>query len=47
MIYLFLAVLGLRSCTGVSLVATSRGCSLVVVLRPLDSVASLVAELGL
>ena len=46
MIYLFLAVLGLRSCTGVSLVATSRPCSLVVVLGPLDSVASLVAELG-
>ena len=43
----FLAVLGLRCCTGFSLVAASGGSSLVVVRGLLIAVASLVAELGL
>ena len=42
--YLFLAVLGLRCCTGFSLVVGSEGYSLAVVLRILVVVASLVAE---
>ena len=45
--YLFiylLAVLGLCCYAGFSLVAESRGCSLVVVLRLLIAVASLVAD---
>ena len=43
----FLAVLGLHSCVGFSLVAASRGYSLVVVCRFPTAVASLVAEHGL
>ena len=43
-IYLFLAVLGLRGCTGFSLVAMSRGCSLALGQGPLTAGASLVAE---
>jgi len=46
-IYLFLAVLGLRSCTGFPVVAASRGCSLVAELGLLVAVAFLVAGLGL
>jgi len=42
--YLFLAELGLCCCTGLSLVATSRGYSLVAVRRLLIAVASLVGE---
>ena len=42
-IYL-LATLGLRCCMGFSLVAQSRSCSLVAVLRLLNEAASLVAE---
>ena len=40
--HLFLAVLGLRCCTGFSLAvpSTSRGCSIVAVLRLLTVVAS-------
>ena len=41
---LFLAVLGLRFCTGFSLVAVSRGYSLVAMHRLLIVVASLVVE---
>ena len=44
LIYLFLAVLGLRCCTGISLLAASGGYSLVAMLRLLIAVASLVAE---
>ena len=44
LIYLFLAVLGLRRCSGFSLVVASRGYSLFVVLRLLIGMASLVAE---
>ena len=43
-IYLFLAELGLCCCTGLSLVATSRGYSLVAVHKLLVAVASLVGE---
>ena len=43
-IYLFLAVLGLRCCTGSSLAAVSGGYSPVVVSRLLIAVASLVGE---
>lgn len=43
-IYLFLTVLGLRCCSGFSLVAASRGYSLVAVHRLLIEVASPVAE---
>ena len=46
-IYLFLAELGLCCGTDLSLVATSRGYSLVAVLRLLIAVASLVGEHGL
>ena len=42
--YLFLAVLGLRCCTGFSLLAASRGSSLVVAQGLLIVVASLVVE---
>ena len=42
--YLFLAVHGLGCCTVFSLVAASRGCSLVVGCRLLFVVASLVAH---
>ena len=46
--YLFiLAVLGLCSCAGFSLVAASRGYSLLEVLELLIAVASLFAEHGL
>ena len=45
-IYLFLAVLGLRCRVGFSLVVESEGYSLVVVCRLLVAVASLVAELS-
>jgi len=45
--YLFLAVLGLHCCTNFSLVAVSRGYSLVAVHGLLIVVASLVAEHGL
>ena len=41
---LFLAVLGLCCCAGFSLVAATKGCSLVAVRRLLIMVASLVAE---
>ena len=44
LIYLFLAVLGLHCCTGISLLAASGGYSLVAMLRLLIAVASLVAE---
>ena len=44
---LFLAVLCLRLCGGFSLVAASRGYSLVALLRLLTAVASLVLEHGL
>ena len=40
--YLFLAVLGLHCCTGISLVAVSRCCALVAVHGLLIAVASLV-----
>ena len=43
-IYLFLAVLGLRCCTGFSLVAVSGGCSLVAVHGLLIAVASFVVK---
>ena len=43
-IYLFLAVLGLRCCTGSSSAAVSGGYSPVVVSRLLIAVASLVGE---
>ena len=45
--YLFVAVLNLHSCVGFSLVAASRGYSLVAVRRLLMVVASLVAQHGL
>ena len=45
-IYLFMAVLGLRFCTGFSLVVVSRDSSQVAVLRLLIVVASLVVEYG-
>ena len=44
---LFLAILGLRYCRGLSLVASSGGYSLVAVLGFLIAVASLRAEYGL
>ena len=44
---IYLAVLGLFCCMGLSLVAVSRGHSLVVVLGLVISVASPVAEHGL
>ena len=44
---LFSVVLGLRCCSGFSLVAVSRGYSLVAMLRLLTAIASLVAELRL
>ena len=40
-LFLFLAVLGLHCCAGFPLVATSRGCSLVAVLRLSIAAASL------
>ena len=43
-IYLFLAVLGLHRCAGMSLVSVSGGYSLVVMRRLLIAVASLAAE---
>ena len=43
---LFLAVLGLRSCSGFSLVVASRGYSLVVVHQSLTVVASFVKAPG-
>ena len=43
-VYLFLAVLGLRCCTGFSLLAASGGYSLVAMRSLLIAVASLVAE---
>ena len=43
----FLAALGLRCCMGFSIVAASRGYSLVAMCRLLIAVASLVAEHGL
>ena len=46
-IQLFLAMLSLHCSMGFSLVAASRGYSLVVVCRLLTAVASLVAERGL
>ena len=46
-IYLFLTVLGLHCCSGFSLVAASRGHSLVAVRRLLIVMASLLAEHGL
>ena len=46
-ISLFLAVQRLRCCSGFSLVAASRGCSLAVVHGLLVAVASLVGEYGL
>ena len=46
-IYLFLAVLGLRCCTGFSLVAVSGGYSLVAVLELLIAMASLAVGHGL
>ena len=46
-IYLFLTMLGLRCCSGFSLVLASRGYSLVAVRRPLIEMASLLAEHGL
>ena len=45
--YLFLAVLGLHCCAGFSLVAASRGYSLVTAHKLLIVVASLVVEHGL
>ena len=45
--YLFLAVLGILCCTSFSLVAASRGHSLVAVRELLMAVASLVADRGL
>ena len=47
LIYLFLAVLSLHHCVGFSLVAASKGYSLVVARRLLIVVASLVVEHGL
>ena len=43
----FLAALGIRFCMGFSIVAASRGYSLVAMCRLLIAVASLVAEHGL
>ena len=43
-IYLFLAVLGLHCCSGFSLVAASKGYSLVTMLEFLIVVAPLAAE---
>ena len=43
-IYLLLAVLGLRCCTGFSLVVASGGCSVVAMRRLLIAVASVVVE---
>ena len=45
-IYLYLAVLGLRCSTGFSLVAVSRGYSIVVVRGLLTARASLIVEHG-
>ena len=45
--YLFLAVLGLCCCVGFSLVAGSRGCSLVAAHGFLMMISSVVAEQGL
>ena len=45
--HLFLAVLGLCCCLGFSLVVSSEGYALVVLLRLLITVASLVTEHGL
>ena len=45
--YLFLAVLGLRYCSGFSLVVAGGGYSLVVVYGLLIALASLVADGGL
>lgn len=45
-LYLFLAVLGLHCCTAFSVITLSGGCSLVVVLGLVITVASLVAEDG-
>ena len=45
-IYLFLAVLGLRSCTGFSLVAES-GCDSAAVLRRLPTAVASLVEHGL
>ena len=47
LIYLLLAVLGLRCCSGFSLVAVSRSYSLVAMCQLLIVVASLVVEHGL
>ena len=44
---LFMTVLGLHCCTGFTLVAASRGYSLVAVCRLLIAVVSPVAEQGL
>ena len=46
LIYLFLALLGLRCCTGFSLVVVLGGCSQVAVFRLLIVVASLVWSTG-
>ena len=43
-VYLFLAVLGLRCCEGFSLIAASRGYSLVAKSRLLNGVASLATD---
>ena len=45
--YLFLAALGLRCFLGLSLVAASRGYSIIVVFGLLIAEASLIAEHGL
>ena len=46
-LYLYLAVLDFRCCTGFSLAVGSGGCSLVVLCRLLIAAASLAAKLGL
>ena len=46
-IYVFLAVLGLRRCVGLLLIAASGGCFPAVVRGLLAAVASAVAERGL
>ena len=46
-LFIYLAALGLRFCTQLSLVVASRGYSPAVVHRLLTAVASLVAERGL
>ena len=46
-LFFFLAMCGLHCCTGFSLVAVSRGCTVVAMCRLLVEVAPLIVERGL